>query len=196
MSLVDFIRSGNFSTWQDANDALHAKVELRDDKPYTWALVADAVGPVNAEAIRLALESNSLGWASLQLGGHGLSLSDSRVQQALLGFAQAGVPGCAELAAKGITVVAPWQQMGLSQAPTLSEVEAAYDLVHAEPDVWSHEVLLSVNRQVDGTMQVFARVTPVGLIDGQVVQRGESQVYVNGDLVAAVTPIVEGLING
>lgn len=195
MSLVDFIRSGNFLTWQDANDALHAKVELRDDKPYTWALVADAVGPVNAEAIRLALESNSLGWASLQLGGHGLSLSDSRVQQALLGFAQAGVPGCAELAAKGITVVAPWQQMGLSQAPTIEEVQAAFAVVHAEPDVWSHEVLLSVNRQADGTTQVFARVTPVGLKDGQVIQRGEPRVYVNGDLIQAVAPIVEGLIN-
>lgn len=131
MSLVDFIRSGNFSTWQDANDALHAKVELRDDKPYTWATIADVVGPMNAEAIRLALESNSLGWACLQLGGQGLSLSDSRVQQALLGFAQANVPGCAELAAKSISLQAFWKSAGLTE-PTLADVEAAFAEVEAE----------------------------------------------------------------
>ena len=174
---------------------LASTAEVRDDQLYTWAGVALIVGPQNAEALRLALESNGMGWAVHQLGGSGLQLSNDLVQQALLGFAQAGVDGCAELAAKGIHLVAPWQQIGLAQEPTLAEVEAALSSVNVEPDVWSHEVLLSVNRQADGTMQVFARVTPIGLTDGQVIQRGEAQVHVNGDLITAVTPIVEGLIN-
>ena len=184
------------SDQQALDKLLEESVQVRDDQLYTWAGVALIVGPQNAEALRLALESNGMGWAVHQLGGSGLQLSNELVQQALLGFAQTGVPGCAELAAKGVTLVAPWQSMGLSQEPTLQEVQEAFDLANSDPDVWSHEVLLSVNRQADGTMQVFARVTPVGLTDGQIVQRGEAQVHVNGDLIATLTPIVEGLING
>lgn len=199
MTLEQLIQSGNYPSAAAAYQALITpSVEVRDDQLYTWAGVAQIVGPEAAEALRLALEANGLGWAVHQLGGSGLQLSNDLVQQALLGFAQAGIPGMAELAAVGKSLKAPWQAAGLPGAPTEAEVQAAWDLVTnpPEPDTWSHEVLLSVNRQADGTMQVFARVTPVGLTDGQVVHRGESQVHVNGDLVAAVTPIVEGLING
>lgn len=198
MSLEQLIQAGNYASAQEAYQAIITpSAEVRDEQQYTWAGVAKIVGPEAAEALRIALNDNGMGWAVHQLGGTGLQLSDQLVQQALLGFAAAGVPGCAELAAQGISLKAPWQIAGLPGEPTQAEVQATYDLVTtpSEPDTWSHEVLLSVNRQADGTTQLFARVTPVGLKDGQVIQRGDSRVYVNGDLVATVMPIVEGLIN-
>lgn len=54
-----------------------------------------------------------------------------KVQAMLLQFAQLGVPGCAALAAKGRSVIPPWQSAGLSE-PTLQDVAAAFSAVQAE----------------------------------------------------------------
>lgn len=199
MSLVDFIRNGNYVSSQEAYEALITPVETSNDKAWTVADLA-RLFPNDVNSILGTLKSVPVfESAFIALSITGLELASDERQAFIDEVAEIG-NWSDELKTQvkqlGRTSSAPWQSMGLSQEPTVSEVQAAYDLVHAEPDVWSHEVLLSVNRQADGTMQVFARVTPIGLTDGQVVQRGEAQVYVNGDLIAAVTPIVEGFING
>jgi hypothetical protein len=84
--------------------------------------------------------------------------------------------------------------LGLPSLPTTEEIEAA--LNPPVPDSQSHEVLLTVNKQPNGTVLVMARITPVGLKDGVVVHRGQPQVIMNGDLVQVVTPILEMLTNG
>jgi hypothetical protein len=129
--------------------------------------------------------------------GTGLELASPARQQLVSTMADAAQWG-EELKSKvlslGSKTINRYEQLGLSSLPTVEEVEAA--LVPVVPDVQSHEVLLTVNRQPDGTTLAMARVTPVGLKDGQVVSRGEPQLVVNGDLIAAVNPILEALIDG
>lgn len=132
MSLVDLVRAGNYANAQAAFDAITTpSVEIRDDVNYTWAGVALVVGPEAAEMLRLALNDNGMGWVVHQLGGLGIQLSNPLVQQALTGFAAAGLPGCAELKAKGISLITPWQSAGLNE-PTLENVEASFAVVQSE----------------------------------------------------------------
>lgn len=127
MSLESLIQSGGYQSATEAYTAIMTpSVEVRDTQLYTWAGVADIIGPEAAEGLRVAFDSNGLGWVSLQLGGLGLPLSDVRVQQALLGFAQAGVPGCSALATKGVSMKAPWEVANLSGAPTQDQVAKAW----------------------------------------------------------------------
>ena len=112
-SLIQSIEDWQIKSAKELAELINAKsIEVRDDELYTWAGVAIGAGPAGAEAFRLALEANGMGWAVHQLGGSGMQLSHPLVQQALLGFAQMGVPGCAELAAVGINRVSPWVQAG------------------------------------------------------------------------------------
>jgi hypothetical protein len=69
-----------------------------DTDLWTWAGVALVAGPEGAEGLRLALESNNMGWAVHQFGGSGLLLSSDQVQPVLYAFAQAGVPNMDVLA--------------------------------------------------------------------------------------------------
>jgi hypothetical protein len=129
--------------------------------------------------------------------GSGLELASPARQQLVSTMADAAQWG-EELKTKvlslGSKTINRYEQLGLSVLPTVEEIEAA--LVPVVPDAHSHEVLLTVNRQPDGTVMAMARITPVGLKDGQVISKGEPQVMVNGDLIAAVNPILEALING
>jgi hypothetical protein len=135
MTLQSLIQSGNYDSPQSAYDAITSpSIEVRDDALYTWAGVALVGGPVAAESLRIALEQNGMGWAVHQLGGAGLQLSNPLVQGALLQLAQAGVPGCAELAATGISFVAPYQQAGIDK-PTLEEVTTEWNAWKAETDL-------------------------------------------------------------
>lgn len=196
MSLEYLIESGGYQSAQEAFQAITtASVERRDDQPYTWAGVADIIGPEATEALRVKFDTSGFGWVSLQLGGLGLPLSDSRVQAVLTGFAQMGLPGCDTLLAKGISMMPPWQAAGLAQTPTLAEVQAAWEVVTnpPEPDTQSHEILLTVNQRPDGTILAMARVTPVGLLNGQVVSRGQAQVITGPELISLVSPILENL---
>lgn len=120
-------------TAQEITDHLNAlTIEKRDDQLYTWAGVANLVGPVGAESLRLALEANNLAWVNLQLGGFGIQLSNPLVQQALLGFAQAGVPGCDVLAAQGIRHVSPYINAGGSGDVLLINVQTALSQIAIE----------------------------------------------------------------
>jgi hypothetical protein len=135
MTLQSLIQSGNYESPQAAYNAITSPtIEVRDDDLYTWAGVALVGGPVAAESLRIALEQNGMGWAVHQLGGSGLQLSNPLVQGALLQLAQAGVPGCAELASTGISFVTPWQQAGIEQ-PTLEQVTTAWNAWKAETDL-------------------------------------------------------------
>jgi hypothetical protein len=132
--MIDLIQS--IPDWQNKTAAeivseLNAEtVQYVDPQLYTWAGVALIAGPVGAEALRIALEQNGMGWAVHQLGGSGLQLSNDLVQQALLGFAQAGVPGCADLASTGKRLISKATQSGLPPVtePDVSETLAALQL--------------------------------------------------------------------
>ena len=128
MSLQSLIREGNYANAQEAFDAITApSVTVTDDQLYTWAGVALLVGPVGAESLRVALEQNGMDWVVHQLGGSGIQLSNELVQQALLGFSQAGVSGCSILAAQGVSQKAPWQVDGIATEPTLQQVTDAFN---------------------------------------------------------------------
>lgn len=126
--MIEIIKT--IDDWQNKTpqliaDALNEPViEYIDPQLYTWAGVALIAGPTSTEALRIALEQNGMGWAVHQLGGSGLQLSNDLVQQALLGFAEAGVPGAALLASTGKRLISKLENAGLPPA-TVESVEAA-----------------------------------------------------------------------
>jgi len=135
MTLYDIVAQGNYPSASDAYTAITTdNVEVRDDQLYTWAGVALVVGPQNAEALRLALDANGMGWAVHQLGGSGLQLSNELVQTALLAFASSGVPGCGQLAAVGIHYVTPYEQAELPQ-PTQQDVTLVWNQWKTDSDL-------------------------------------------------------------
>jgi hypothetical protein len=99
-------------------------IEKIDEQLYTWSGVALIAGAVGAESLRVALEQNNLGWVVHQLGGSGIQLSNPLVQQVLLGFDRAGVPGCELLASTGRRMISVAEQSGLGIV-TESDVVAA-----------------------------------------------------------------------
>jgi hypothetical protein len=126
--MIQFIRQipnhQNLTDEQIAAALNAASVQRVDQQLYTWAGVALIVGPHNAEALRVALEANSMGWVVHQLGGSGIQLSNPMVQAALLGFSQTGVPGCSQLAAQGVSLISVLAQAGLPAA-TAADVNLA-----------------------------------------------------------------------
>ena len=132
MSLQSLIREGNYATAQEAFDAITApSVTVTDEQFYTWAGIGDIAGEDATQSILEALKANRQEAFIYQLGGKGMQLHLPKVQAMLLLFAQGGVPGCAALAAKGRSVIPPWQSAGLDE-PTLQDVESAFAAVHAE----------------------------------------------------------------
>lgn len=132
MGLVDLVRSGNYATAQDAFSAITTpSVVVEDTQFYTWAGIGDVAGEDATQPILEALKVNRQEAFIYQLGGKGIQLHLPKVQAMLLLFAQGGVPGCAALAAKGRSVIPPWQSAGLDK-PTLEDVKAAFDVVQSE----------------------------------------------------------------
>lgn len=156
MTLQQLIQSGNYASAQEAFGAITTQtVEVRDDQLYTWAGVALVGGPVAAESLRIALEQNGMGWAVHQLGGAGLQLSNPLVQGALLQLAQAGVPGCTELAATGISFVTPWQRAGIEQ-PSLEQVEKAWTVDKTRRDMAAElQVVQAKSTAVNGWLDAL-----------------------------------------
>lgn len=97
-------------------------IEVRDDSLYTWAGIALLAGPQAAEALRLALEANGMGWAVHQFGGTGLQLTNPLVRSAIQQFITAGVPLQPVLDAT-ISYVSPAMQV-LGREVTAEEVAA------------------------------------------------------------------------
>jgi hypothetical protein len=196
MTLQQLVQSGNYASAQEAFDAITTQtVDVRDDQLYTWAGVALIGGPVAAESLRIALEQNGMGWAVHQLGGSGLQLSNPLVQGALLQLAQAGVPGCAELAATGISMKAPWVVDGIDE-PTLQDVQAVWDTLQILPtDTIEKQILVSINAS-PGKVLATATITELTMRNGEVIQRSKPEVLMNGTLIDLVTPVIEALRNG
>lgn len=135
--MIDLIKS--IDDWQNktaaeiAAELNAANIEYVDPQLYTWAGVALIAGPVGAESLRIALEQNGMGWAVHQLGGSGLQLSNDLVQQALLGFAQAGVAGASLLASTGKRMISKATQAGLPPV-TESEVSEVLSAMRLQAD--------------------------------------------------------------
>jgi len=129
MSLQSLIREGNYATAQEAFTAITtASVEVRDDQLWTWAGIAQLAGDETVDALEQFLVSVGRTWVISQLGGTGLPLSDPKIQELLLGLAHT-IPGCAILAAQGISLKAPWQAAGLPGAPTQDQVAKAWTIL-------------------------------------------------------------------
>jgi hypothetical protein len=69
-----------------------------DEEFWTWAGIADIIGNVGAEHLRVALSEGGMGWAVHQLGGKGLVLSREDIQAALYYLNSLNVPGMENLA--------------------------------------------------------------------------------------------------
>lgn len=68
-----------------------AAIEHVDDDLYTWAGIALHCGPEACEYLRVAMDSNNMGWAVHQLGGSGLQISSPLVKSVIEGFIAAGI---------------------------------------------------------------------------------------------------------
>lgn len=129
IDLIKQIPNYQSLTAQQITDSLNTpSVQRVDSQLYTWAGVALLVGPQNAEALRVALEQNGMGWVVHQLGGSGIQLSNPMVQAALLGFHQAEVPGCQALALQGISMISALENAGLPPATSQSVGEALFTI--------------------------------------------------------------------
>jgi hypothetical protein len=134
MTLAQLIESlGLSGTAAEVAKALNAEtVQVTDDALYTWAGVAVIAGPASAEALRMALDANGLGWAVHQLGGSGIQLSHPQTQFFLTQFAAAGVPGCAELAYAGLHYESPHNHAGFAGEVSEADVQVALDGIATE----------------------------------------------------------------
>ena len=141
MSLEQLIQTGNYASAQEAFTAITtASVEVRDDQLWTWAGIAKLAGDETADALEQFLVSMGRTWVISQLGGRGLPLSDPKIQEMLLGLAPT-IPGCAILAAQGLSLKAPWEAAGLPGAPTQDQVAKAWT-------VWSTRQQMAAELQV------------------------------------------------
>lgn len=169
---------------------------VEDHSLWTWAGIASVAGDAGASVLHQKLTEMGKGWVIAQLGGAGLDLANEEIQQQLYCFDSIGVPGMATLALATRKQISQLEQSGLTA--TVQEVaEALDDLLNpAVPDQHSFEVLLSVNRGPNGEMNAYACVTPIGLRDGKVVQRGEPIRHMNGALRDLVAPVIDELMRG
>jgi len=146
MSLQTLIQQGNYESAQAAYDAITTpSIERRDDQLYTWAGIAE-FAEEGTEQLKLAMEANGMSWAVHQFGGSGLPLSHPKIQAALLAFAAAGLPGCADLAAQGVSLVAPWQSVGITE-PTLEQVTEAWESVQLANAARARLLVIQATRQ-------------------------------------------------
>lgn len=87
------------------------------------------------------------------------------------------------------------EQFEQQESDAIEQEQTKSELESLTADETRHEILLSVNQGTDGVMRVVARVTPVEFADGVLLRRGDATVLANDvGLIAALTPIVEGII--
>lgn len=196
MTLVELVKQGNYTSIEQAYEAITAKnVPVADPTKWTWGHINDAVGPVVADQILNFMENNSMRSMALQLGGEGVVLSDPRVQEVLLQMS-AIIPGTKVLAEKTLHYTSIYQQNGLPE-PTIYDVSDAWNSTELKPDTWGEEVLLTLNKGADNSLNCFMRVTKVGFKDGKEVERETPAITVNDNLLNhALLSLVERFING
>jgi len=126
ISLIEEIDDWQNKTDQQLYDALHDEaIQYQDHALWTWAGVASVGGNTCAEGLRIALETNNMGWAVHQLGGSGLDLSLDLIQASLyaLWAEGAGVPSLNLVALAVKRMISPLEAAGLTA--TLSQVSLA-----------------------------------------------------------------------
>jgi len=112
--------------WQDKSPVeLLAKLSeptelIEDREPYTWGGVAEVIGDANAGALCDALIASNKLWAVHQLGGRGLDLARSDVQQQLLYLDSVGVQGMKSLAEHVRKIISKLAKAGIET--TLEEI--------------------------------------------------------------------------
>lgn len=168
---------------------------------------ADVTAVVGLEATALVVGTMKAASATnplmdtiiIAMSTNGLSLSSTERRAVIDQLATAGKwPDEVREAIKALGGIEQprWQIEGYTQEPTLESIQAELDAPSQVADETRHEVLMSVNRGTDGGLRVMARVTPVEFAEGVELRRGEALTLVNdADLVAALSPIVEGLID-
>lgn len=92
--------------------------------------------------------------------------------------------------ALGKTTQARYITLGLTSVPTVEEVAFALNPTY---DSLSKEVLFTYNRQPNGQIMCMARVTPVKMYLGQVVERGESEIIISGDIINQIKNILSNI---
>lgn len=139
MNLKELIKSKGWESQTAAEVVALANaktVQRVDAQQYTWAGVAVLVGAVNAEILRITLETNNLGWVVHQLGGSGLQLSDPTTQALLQTFVQnPQLTFCTTLAEQGIKMISPWEEAGGVQDVTTQDVQLELDSIAFETNV-------------------------------------------------------------
>jgi hypothetical protein len=196
MTLVELVNSGNYSSIEEAHQAITAKnIPVADPDRWDWADINDLLGPVVADQMLQFLETHSMRSIALQLGGDGVVMSDPRVQEVLKQMGTQ-IPGALTLVQKTLSYTSLYEMHGLPE-PTIHEVSDAWNWVGVEPDSWGDEVLLTLNKQADNSVNCFMRVTKVGFKDGKEVVRDTPAVTVNDNMLNhAVLSLVERFING
>ena len=209
--LIDLINKyasaeANAVDWQGVVNVLTTpSIVVLDDTAWTLGAIQVQLGVDTARTVAAGMKAVGevdpiVGSAYIAMSTVGMQLhTDDRqamvdvVGQAA-GWSSDLIKSLKELGKK---VISPVEQAGIP-APTEAEMQEAWlDFVNPQiPDAQSHEVLLSVNRQADGVINAMAVVTSVSLRDGKVISKGSPVRYMNGNLIDAVKPLIERLING
>lgn len=196
MTLVELVKQGNYASIEQAYEAITAKnIPVADSKKWTWGGINDAIGPVASDQILNFMETHNMRSLALQLGGEGIALSDLRVQEVLMQMS-ALIPEAKILAEKTLYYTSIYEQNGLPE-PTIHDISDAWNSKEATPDTWGEEILLSLNKGADTSLNCFMRVTKVGFKDGKEVVREAPVVTVNDNMLNhALLSLVERFING
>ena len=196
----------NAGQWQDVVDILSTPSIVRNnDTAWTLGMIGTQLGLETAGLIAGVMQaagaSNPLihsAYIAISTVGLQLSSDDRQMMIGTIGTV-GGLTSQQVDAIKrlGRVVTSPLEDAGLP-VPSVAEVQQAWqDFINPPvPDTQSFEVLLSVNRQADGSVNAFASVTPVLLRDGKVLSRGEPVRHVNGALRDAVQPLIDELLRG
>lgn len=180
MSLVDFIRNGNYVSSQEAYEALITPVETSNDKAWTVADLA-RLFPNDVNSILGTLKSVPVfESAFIALSITGLELASDERQAFIDEVAEIG-NWSDELKTQvkqlGRPLLAPWQSMGLSQEPTVSEVNDAFDSYKLQ--------LAAMDRlqKINATRQKWDNVSQ------QIRSQIESGILESSQVIAAVSSI-------
>lgn len=99
MSLRQFIESNSLTTLAAVKAKL-AEQLLVDTDFWTWAGIAELVGPTNTTILSQTIRGNQLDWAADQLAGKGMQLGHPMVQAMMDQFIAAGLTFCSVIKAK------------------------------------------------------------------------------------------------
>ena len=196
----------NNQNWSQVIELLSTPtIQKLNDTAWTIGLIQSELGSEIAEKVaavmKIAGDTNPIVSAAfIAISTVGLQFYSEDRQQMIEQLGLAGGMSTEEISSLkhlGKKILSPLEEHGLP-VPSVAEVQQAWqDFINPPvPDTQSFEVLLSVNRQADGSMNAFASVTPVLLRDGKVLSRGEPVRHVNGALRDAVQPLIDELMRG